>query len=106
MTAIWKYEIPIDNEWHSLEISAHIYHIACQNAGTLELWALNEGPLVTRTFKAFGTGHEFDLDVVEMQYIGTALYHFLRMPKANPQLGDWTIPLVEHPYVWHLFEKL
>lgn len=68
---IYRYEVPIDDQWHDLELYGHILHVACRQADRLELWARFgwDKPEKVR-LRVFGTGHEIPVASV---YRGTAL---------------------------------
>lgn len=71
MTAVHRYEIPVDNQWHTLELSGAIVHIATRSANKVEVWALDSGgPLVARSFRVYGTGHDLPDSA---RHVGTAL---------------------------------
>ena len=68
---IYRYEIPVDDRWHPLQLSGRIVHVDCRNMHVVEVWALHtDGPVVTRHFRAYGTGHPLPPDV---QHVGTAI---------------------------------
>jgi hypothetical protein len=68
---IYRYEVPVDDRWHPLQLSGRIVHVDCRNARAVEVWALHSGgPVVTRSFRVYGTGHELPPDV---QHVGTAI---------------------------------
>jgi hypothetical protein len=82
---IYRYEIPVDDQWHDLELSGAVLHVAARKSHAVELWALDTGgPAITRTFRVFGTGQP--LPDGRPRHIGTAL-------AAGGQL------------VWHLMER-
>lgn len=84
--AIYRYEIPVDGEWHVLSLSGAIHHVACRDRpDVVEVWALSSGgPTVTRSFRVYGTGHP--LPEHPVTYRGTAF-------AAGGRL------------VWHLMER-
>lgn len=81
MTAVYRYEVPVDDRWHPLQFAGPVLHVACRNMHVVELWAMNT-PGPTRSFRVYGTGHSLPPD---LEYVGTAL-------APGGQL------------VWHLFE--
>lgn len=69
--AIYRYEVPVDDRWHPLQLSGPIVHVGCRNARAVEVWALHtDGPTVTRSVRVYGTGHTLPPDV---QHVGTAI---------------------------------
>lgn len=54
---IFRYEVPVDDQWHDIPLSGAIYHVASRRPHVVEFWALAGGPDVRRTFRVFGTGH-------------------------------------------------
>lgn len=69
--AIWRYEIPVDDRWHPLQLSGRIVHVGCRNMHAVELWALHtDQPTVTRTVGVYGTGQALPDNV---QHLGTAI---------------------------------
>lgn len=83
---IWKFEIPVDDRWHEVNMPApaKIVHAACVGAyGTVWVWAevTPEGKETdARKLRVFGTGHPIP---DEATYVGTA-------PSA--------------PFIWHVYE--
>lgn len=68
---IFRYEVPVDDQWHEITVAGGALHVACRELDVVEFWAFapDESP-VTRKFRVFGTGHPLD-DAVN--YVGTAL---------------------------------
>lgn len=82
MTAIYRYEVPVDNHWHSVEVAGEIVHVATRSVNKVEIWSLGTfGDTTSRTFRVYGGGQELPESA---QYVGTA---------------------IAKPMVWHLFEK-
>jgi hypothetical protein len=84
--AIYRYEVPVDGQWHDLDLSGAIHHVACRGgADVVELWALcSGGPAVTRSLRVYGTGQP--LPDHPVTYRGTAL-------------------AADGALVWHLMER-
>ena len=83
MSAVYRYEVPVDDRWHPLQLSGRILHVDCRSMHAVEVWALHtDAAASTRSFRVFGTGHSLPPD---LQHAGTAL-------APGGQL------------VWHLFE--
>ncbi|WP_435111896.1 DUF7352 domain-containing protein [Nocardiopsis synnemataformans] len=56
---IFRYEVPVDDRWHTLRLSGEILHVAARRANAVELWAMStddgrDG--VDREFRVVGTG--------------------------------------------------
>lgn len=82
---VLRFQVPVDDQWHALQLSGPIVHVASRNPRTVELWALDTGrPSRHRGFRVFGTGQPLPPDVA---HIGTAL------------AGGGEL-------IWHLFEAL
>jgi hypothetical protein len=80
--AIYRYEVPVDDQWHDIETHGEIVHVAARERDVVEFWAwhVSYGTPRTRHLRVFGTGHPMD---GPYHHRGTAL------------VG---------PYVWHLME--
>lgn len=71
MTAVYRYDVPIDENWHDLLLSGAVLHVAVRQSDVVTLWALHtDGPPVRRRFMVFGTGETLAPDV---RHVGTAL---------------------------------
>lgn len=70
MRRILRYEVPVDDQWHKVELTGRILHVACRKPGIVEFWAFSgeEGPFTVQ-FTVVGTGHEIKDD--ETRYVGT-----------------------------------
>lgn len=74
MTAIHRYSLPVNGQWHDRELRGDIIHVAARAiAGVVEFWAFDNpaSEPETRTFQVFGTGQTLDTDAGA--YIGTAI---------------------------------
>lgn len=81
--AIYRYEVPVDDRWHPLQLSGRIVHVDCRDPRAVEVWALHtRASAVIRTFRVYGTGQPLPPDI---QHIRTAI-----APGGE--------------LVWHLFE--
>lgn len=81
---IYKYNIPVDDQWHDLALIGEILHVAAPDVDSVKIWAMhNPNSLLTRTFRVFGTGHPIPWNGI---YRGTALTPSGRL-------------------VWHLIEQ-
>jgi hypothetical protein len=75
--------IPVDDQWHTLELHGPIVHVATRGIDHVEVW-FEDDPSVaeaTRAFRAYGTGM-----AVEGRHVGTVI---------TPGGG----------LVWHLMER-
>jgi hypothetical protein len=88
MTAtIYRYEVPVDDEWHNFELYGDPLAVSCRQSGWVEFWARayphepDVYPFVRR-FRVFGTGH----------------------PLPSPDLRHWGVAF-DGPLVWHLMEE-
>lgn len=83
MAAVYRYEVPVDDRWHALQVEGPVLHVDCRNQHIVEVWAVHaDGPKPTRSFRVYGTGQTLPEG---LDYVGTAL-------APGGQL------------VWHLFE--
>ncbi|WP_435610065.1 DUF7352 domain-containing protein [Streptomyces sp. C10-9-1] len=80
---IFRYEVPVDDQWHAVPGCSTPLHVACRDLRVVEFWAWARPDLPDRELRVFGTGHAVP-DVAE--YRGTAL-------APGGQL------------VWHLLER-
>lgn len=98
---IFKYQIPVNDQDHiyNFGIESQIVHVDLQeHADVVLMWVLHndsEAMREPKAFRVFGTGQTVP---DEYTYIGTALYRTI-----DPFQG--TMPVIEVPLVWHLFEK-
>jgi hypothetical protein len=84
--AVHRYEVPVDDEAHDIELSGPIVHVDCRNPDRVEIWAVaGEHEPMVRTFQVFGAGQPLPDNAA---HIGTAL----------AGRGG--------ALVWHLFELL
>jgi hypothetical protein len=80
-SAIYRHQVPIDDDWHVLRLSGAVLHVASRCPGAVDVWALHTGGFeVARTLRVFGTGHSLPEG---LSYIGTA---------------------IAEPFVWHVME--
>jgi hypothetical protein len=87
---VYRYEVPIDDQWHACDLSGAILHVDCRRYDAVEFWALStDGPQIARHFRVFGTGHPVPADAVPC---GSAL---------SPHGG---FAAERGELVWHLFE--
>lgn len=87
MRQVLRYEVPVDDAWHTIRVRGNIVHVATRSPEKVEFWTYVCDGEAERTFRVFGTGHpipEADAHTMPV-YVGTAL-----------------VPGM--PLVWHLFE--
>lgn len=74
--AIHRYEVPVDDTWHSVVLSGGVVHVACRSVAVVELWAFagDYGP-VTLELRVFGTGQPLPAGYggASLRYVGTAV---------------------------------
>lgn len=77
---IFRYEIPVDDQWHDLDLYGPIVHIACRRPDTVEVWAVHHDhpphPGVARissAYRAVGTGQPIPGRRGFWQHIGTCI---------------------------------
>lgn len=91
---ILRYEIPIDDRWHTLDVCGSPLYVACRRDDAVEFWARGSaGSTAKRAFRVFGTGQEIP---AEAHYRGTAFSPF-------KELGPFSMPAGK--FVWHLLES-
>ncbi|MWA08754.1 DUF7352 domain-containing protein [Streptomyces sp. BA2] len=82
---IYRYEIPVDDQWHALDLTGDVVHVDCRDIYVVELRAIHtDGPASRRGFRAYGTGHPTPDDV---EHVGTAIapgghlvWHLMELP--------------------------
>jgi hypothetical protein len=87
--AIFRYEVPVDDEWHGVDLSGEVLHVDSRHPQVVEFWALHSGgPTVRRWFRVFGTGHP--LPEGRLHHRGTAVapgghlvWHLVEGPEAS-----------------------
>jgi len=58
---IFRYEVPVDDQWHEHELLGDPIAVACRDATRVEFWAIHDDetplPPRRRSFMVVGTGH-------------------------------------------------
>ena len=90
---VLRYEVPVDDEWHSFQLSGKIYpFVNAPFPHVVEFWALDsDRHIVNRKFRVVGTGQPLPFSTridISYDYIGTAIF--------KNEVGR---------LVWHLFEE-
>lgn len=72
MKTVLRYEIPVDDLWHTVRVQDRMLHVAARHPGVVEFWTEEtEGYLSHELqLRVFGTGHLIPDDAT---YFGTAL---------------------------------
>lgn len=88
--SIYRYEIPVDDRWHDLEMTGDIVHIDARTLEVVEVWAFaNAYSPVVRELRVFGTGQP-----IPAGYSGAPLRHLGTALVRNTGL------------VWHLMQRM
>ncbi len=100
MKTVWKYEVPLDDEWHDMPFSPNrIVHVGAQSAAVV-VWAerfdTDDDPLREPTccpLKVFGTGSTIPAgcEHVGSVIVGAFVWHVyrdIRRSKWTPGMGD------------------
>lgn len=84
--------IPVDDQWHIIEITGDVLHIAARTPGEVDVWFIYDttGATQPRCLRVFGTGQRLE---DEATYVGTAVAGGIPTPVG-----------VGRGLVWHLFE--
>ncbi|QES45221.1 hypothetical protein DEJ49_33315 [Streptomyces venezuelae] len=72
MSEIYRYEVPVDDQWHRIELRGEVLHVATRSVNKVELWAVHHADRLALVwdFRVYGTGHPLPADVY---HVGTAL---------------------------------
>ena len=62
MRAIFRYEVPVDDQPHSFDLNAGPLAVGCRQVDRVEFWAIHDDAATSaysykRTFIVVGTGH-------------------------------------------------
>jgi len=74
---IHRYEVPVDDQWHRIELTGPILHVGGRSVWMVEFWALTGifHPGRADQFRVYGTGHR--LPPGGWKYVGTVVHHEL-----------------------------
>ncbi|NML55383.1 hypothetical protein HHL19_16565 [Streptomyces sp. R302] len=53
---IHRYEIPVDDRWHTIAGCGTLLHVDCRNPNLVEFWAWARDDQPAREFRVYGTG--------------------------------------------------
>lgn len=57
-SSIYRYEVPVDDQWHEIELTGDVLHVDSRAPSIVEFWAFAfPGAGVRRRFQVVGTGH-------------------------------------------------
>lgn len=76
---ILRYEVPVDDRDHWLDLPGPIMHVASRRPDVVEIWGSTIGRPATRRFRVYGTGHEIPVNAA---YVATAI-----VPGRGPRLA-------------------
>jgi len=74
--AIYRYEVPVDDQWHEIMMSGKITGTGSRRPGVVEFWALastDPDYASPRSFRVYGTGHALPDDVRPDQLHGSVI---------------------------------
>lgn len=71
---IYRFEVPVDDQWHKIPLTGDILHVGCRRPEMVEFWALHypSDEAMDRWFRVVGTGHPIE-PRLSWTYVGTAL---------------------------------
>lgn len=85
--AVHRVAVPVDDQWHQINVNGPILHVATRSEREVEVWFLADSAVTwKRSFRVFGTGHP--LPGGSYTHVGSAI---------TPPDGR---------FAWHLFESL
>ncbi|MGC4886612.1 DUF7352 domain-containing protein [Micromonospora sp. DT227] len=87
---IFRYTIPVDDQWHTIPLSGPVVMVGAQLADVVEFWAIHSpgAPQLARKFRVFGTGQPLPDDA--KTYVGTV--------EVRAPLGRLVWHLMEHAH--------
>ena len=69
MTAIYRYEVPVDDSRHRIRLFGDPTGVGCRRTGIVEFWATHDDGAslgAERSFLVVGTGHQLPHDAVKV----------------------------------------
>lgn len=71
---ILRYEVPVNDQWHTLTLAGPIVHIATRRHDVVEVWATTDGyGEQDHDLLVIGTGQPYDFENGNVCHIGTAI---------------------------------
>lgn len=73
MNAIYRYEVPVDDNVHTIPLTGQVLHVGCRKTDVVEFWALHtDASEEKRHFVVVGTGQPLVPLGRTAEYVGTA----------------------------------
>lgn len=72
MSRILRFEVPVDDQWHTITGCTMPMYVGCRTPGIVEFWAWERPTSRPRRYRVIGTGHPID-DDDDVWYCGTAI---------------------------------
>jgi hypothetical protein len=71
--SIFRYVVPVDDRWHTYDLTGPIVHVAARIVDEVEFWVVHDPdlPAVPHAFCVFGTGQP--MPPAAAVHVGTAL---------------------------------
>lgn len=94
--AIHRYEVPVDDQWHEVELTGDIVHVAARTPYAVEVWAhAGIGSPCVHEFRVFGTGQPLPTGHggAPLRHVGTALvgrlaWHLMQRMAGHGDPGE------------------
>jgi len=93
---IFRYEVPVDDQWHAIPLGGHVLAVAARTPELVEFWALTPGGEhpEPRWFRVVGTGQPLP-NSAKWTHRGTTLaaggqlvWHLIETRPTNRKPGD------------------
>ncbi|WP_047891755.1 hypothetical protein [Micromonospora sp. RV43] len=94
---IFRYEVPVDDQWHTRPLSGAIVQVGAQRADVVEFWAFHfsGAPQLARRFRVFGTGQPMPDEagthvgaVVVAAPFGRLVWHLMEHAQSGPFIAE------------------
>lgn len=94
---IFRYEVPVDDQWHTIPLSGAVVQVDAQRPDVVEFWAFHcpGAPQLARKFRVFGTGHPMPDEarthvgaVVVAAPFGRLVWHLMEHTNAGPFIAE------------------
>lgn len=94
---IFRYVVPVDDQWHRVTLQGSIRHIGSRDERVVEVWAAfrDDSPPNTRWLRVYGTGQDVPDEYVHIDTCVAPrglVWHLFENPHIDP--GD-TPPVAE-----------